>query len=97
VTTGIAGPATEDVTSYRIRKRRKRNAPHALDYLLTQHKSARQHGYELCLFSKNCGNSCTWLSYSSNCQASNTRPSEGKIIRKSYEPRFITELRTGSR
>ena len=41
----------------------------AVDYLLAWHKTARQRGYELCLFSKNCGNTRTWLAYSTNCHA----------------------------
>jgi hypothetical protein len=41
----------------------------AVDYLLTRYKTARQRGYELCLFSKNCGIGSAWLAYSINCQA----------------------------
>jgi hypothetical protein len=37
--------------------------------LLAQHEPALQRGYELCLFSKNCGKVRTWLAYSTNCQA----------------------------
>jgi hypothetical protein len=40
-----------------------------VDYLLTRYKTARQRGYELCLFSKNCGIGSAWLAYSINCQA----------------------------
>jgi hypothetical protein len=41
----------------------------AVDYLLTLYETARQRGYELCLFSKNCGIGSAWLAYSINCQA----------------------------
>jgi hypothetical protein len=68
-----------------------------IDHLLGSHEMTRQRGYELCLFSKNCGNAQEWLAYSTNCQAQHARPSEGEISRKSYESRFITELRTGGR
>ena len=40
-----------------------------VDYLLARYNAARQRSYELCLFSKNCGNTRTWLAYSTNCQA----------------------------
>jgi len=46
-----------------------RECGYVFDYLLGQYKTARQRGYELCLFSKNCGNTRTWLAYSTNCQA----------------------------
>src|SRR5215211_6288119 len=41
----------------------------AIGHLLAWHKTACRRGYELCLFSKNCGITCTWLAYSTNCQA----------------------------
>jgi hypothetical protein len=40
-----------------------------VDHLLTWYKTARQRGYDLCLFSKNCGIGSAWLAYSINCQA----------------------------
>jgi hypothetical protein len=73
----------------------RRECRWGLGYLLALRATALLNRFELCLFSKNCGNGPTRLAYSTNCQAHNARPLEGKISRKPYEPRWIRKMRTG--